>query len=353
MRAFIIAAAVLAAGPALAYDGWHLEDATVIAGKAAGWDYVEFNATSGNLYLGHRKEGLQVYDPRTKKLVATIGDTATHSANGATLMPEFDLGIANNEDGTITPFKISTHVAQPSVKLADEVDTSHYDPASKRIVVNVAPDKAGTDLVVLQAPTLARVGTIRVPSRKSEGAVADGKGKFFLAEQDLGKIAVIDPAAMKLVAEWQIAGCGKPTGVAVDTVHDRLFVSCRSTATTKPAFVVLNSQTGALLFSVEIGDGSDSAVFDQATRRIFSANGVNANLSVIEQIDADHYKLVETLGTRAGIKVLAMDHAAGKLYSITAEASADTAKKINISVSPYYGNTFRPNTFTVLTFGRD
>ena len=346
------AAAMLVTAPALAFDGWHLLDATVIPGVASGWDYISFDTQGGHVYLGHRKDGLQVFDPRAKKVVATITDTAAHSSNGATLIPEFDLGISNNEDGTITPFKISTHAASPAVKLAEEIDTSHYDPATKRIVVNVNPGKDGTELVVLQAPKLDKVGTIKVPSRKAEGAVADGKGKFFLAEQDLGKIAVLDTKEMKVTAEWTVAGCGKPTGMDVDPATDRLFVSCRSTATTKPAFVVLKTTDGSVVFSVEIGDGSDGVIYDAVRHRIFSANGVHANLSVIEQVDADHYKLVETLGTRAGVKVLAFDAKANRLYSMVAEGSADAGKKINTAVSPYYANTFLANTFTVLTYGK-
>ena len=293
-----------------------------------------------------------MFDPRTKKLVATITDTAKHSANGATLMPEFDLGISNNEDGTITPFKLSTLAASPAVKLAEEIDTSHYDPATKRIVVNVNPGKDGTELLVLQAPKLDKVGTIKVASRKAEGAVADGKGKFFLAEQDLGKIAVLDTKDMKVTAEWTVAGCAKPTGMDVDPATDRLFVSCRSGGGNKAAFVVLKTSDGSVLFSTEIGDGSDGVIYDAARHRIFSANGVHANLSVIEQVDADHYKLVEVLGTRAGVKVLAFDAKANRLYSMVAEGSADAAKKINTAVSPYYANTFLANTFTVLTYGK-
>ena len=186
------AAAMLVTAPALAFDGWHLLDATVIPGVASGWDYISFDTQGGHVYLGHRKDGLQVFDPRAKKVVATITDTAAHSSNGATLIPEFDLGISNNEDGTITPFKISTHAASPAVKLAEEIDTSHYDPATKRIVVNVNPGKDGTELVVLQAPKLDKVGTIKVPSRKAEGAVADGKGKMFVNIEDKNEVVAIN-----------------------------------------------------------------------------------------------------------------------------------------------------------------
>ena len=93
-------AAICAATPALAIDGWHLITTTTIESKTSTWDYIAFEASTKRLYLGHRKEGLQVFDPATQKLLGVVGDTAAHSANGAAFAPEFDLGISNNEDGT-------------------------------------------------------------------------------------------------------------------------------------------------------------------------------------------------------------------------------------------------------------
>ena len=93
-------------------------------------------------------------------------------------------------------------------------------------------------------------------------------------------------------------------------------------------------------------------VFDPVTRRLFSANGIDANLSVVEQVDANTYKMVETLGTEAWVKVLAMDHAANRLYSMTAHGTSDASKKINTAVSPYYINTVFPNSFRVLTYSK-
>lgn len=350
VRAAILAAALLVTTPALAFDGWHLESSTTIDSKSSTWDYVAFEPGRKLVYIGHRREGLQVFDAAARKLVAVIGDTAAHSANGASFAPAFDLGISNNEDGTYTPFKLSTLEAGASVKIAEGIDTSHYDEASKRFVFNTEPDKDGTDLVVMDAATQAIAGKIRVTTRKAEGAAADGKGRFFLAAQDQDSILVLDTKALTVAATWKIAACGKPTGVDVDPERDRVFVSCRGNGAVKPALVVLNAATGEMVFSTEIGGGSDSMVFDAASHRLFSANGVNANLSVVEQIDADHYKLIETLGTQAWVKVLAMDHAAGRLWSITADGTADAGKKINTAVSPWYINTVFPGTFRVLSF---
>ncbi len=348
----LLAALLLTASPALAFDGWHLVSSTPIESKTSTWDYVALEATTNKLYIGHRKEGLQVFDPVTNKLVGVVGDTASHSADGAAFAPEFDLGVSNNEDGTYTPFKLSTLAAQPSVKIADGIDTSHYDPASKRFVFNVEPDKDGTELIVVDAATLKDVGHIKVATRKAEGAVADGAGRFYLAGQDRDVIYVLDTKALTVVGEFAAPVCAKPTGIAVDVVGHRLFASCRGSATVKPAMVVLNADTGALVFSTEIGGGSDSMIYHAATHRLFSANGVNANLSVIEQTGPDSYKVLETLGTQAWVKVLAINTAGDRLYSITAEGSSDTSKKILTAVSPYYLNTVFPNTFRVLTFGK-
>ena len=57
-RAAAALACLVAAGPAVAYDGWHLEHAITFPGKSSGWDYVSFDAMNDHVFLGHRKDGL-------------------------------------------------------------------------------------------------------------------------------------------------------------------------------------------------------------------------------------------------------------------------------------------------------
>ena len=346
-------AALAIAGPALAYDGWHLEHAVTLEGKGAGWDYVSFDAKNDHVFIGHRKEGLQVYDPKTMKVIKTIAGTAEASSNGAVIIPELDLGISNDENGTLIPFKLSTLEAQPAIKAGEDLDTSHYDPASKKLVLNMGPGKTGTELVMLDVPSMKEGGKLEVPSRKVEGADSDGKSAFYLAGQDLDKLYKIDVAAGKLTATFDTApSCGKPTAVTVDAADDRVIVSCRGHDAIKPSLTVFDGATGKVVYSAEIGGGTDSVIYDAGTKRIFTANGVSANLNVFAQKGPDSYEPVETLGTRAGLRTMAMDHAGQKIYGVTAEGTADAGKKILTAVSPFYANTVFPNSFTVLTFGK-
>ena len=347
------AAAILASvAPAAAFDGWHLEQATIIEGKGSAWDYVSLDPVHDRLFIGHRKEGLQVFDLNTRKLVKIIDGTLAASSNGATLVPEHDLAVSNNENGTIIPFRLSTLEAQAPIKLGEELDSSHYDPINQRLAVNMAADKDGTDVVLIDVPSLAVAGKVRLPSTKLEGAASDGKGAFLIAARDANKVFRIDTKAAKSLGEWPTPGCAQTNGLTVDTANRRVFLGCRGSDTVKPSFAVMNADSGAIIYTSEIGGGNDAVVYDADLKRIFLANGVGAVINVFEQVDADTYRPVETLGTRAGVRTMAIDPKTKRLHAVGGEGSADAGKKILTSVSPFYANTFFPNTFTVLTYAR-
>jgi DNA-binding beta-propeller fold protein YncE len=347
-----VAAVVSLPLPAVAFDGWHLDNATAIPGKGSAWDYVSLDAARGHLFIGRRGAGLQVYDLASHKALGIIGTTANDSANGATLIPEMDLGISYNENGTITPFKLSTLEAQASIKLGDELDATHYDPATKRIIVNMAAGKDGTELQVLEAPSLKKVGSIKVSTKKPEHAEADGLGNFYMASRDENSVYRINTKDMTVTAQWPTPGCAQTNGLALDAANHRIFLGCRGSATVKPSFAVMDADNGAILYTYEIGGGNDDVVFDAELKRVFLTNGVNSVLNVFEQVDANTYKPSEALGTMAGVRTMAMDHKTKKIYAITAEGSADYSKKITTSVSPYYANTFFDNKFFVLTYSK-
>lgn len=342
-RVYLLAASMGLAisSPAFAFDGWHQESATAIPSKNAGYDYISYDAQNNRLFLGHRKEGLQIFDVANKKLIKALDGTPDHSSNGALLLPEHDLGISNNEDGTITPFKLSTLEPKEAVKLADGIDTSHYDAGSKRIVVNTAAGKDGTELIVLDVPSLNKVGSIKVGTVKAEHAEGDGKGNFYLASRDPAKLYRIDVRNMKVTAEWDTPGCAQTNSLAYDAANNRIFLGCRGSDTVKPSLAVVNADTGAVIYTTEIGANNDGVIFDPETKRIFAANGNSANINVIEQVDANTYRPIETLSTHPTVKTIAYDHKNKRLFAMGAETSMDhQTKKV----------TIMPNSFMVYSY---
>jgi hypothetical protein len=348
--ALLVAAFV--SGPAAAFDGWHLDQVTTVPSKGSSWDYLSVDEANQRLFIGHRKEGLRVFDLKSNKVVKVIDHTVAESSNGATLLPEFDLGISNNQDGSITPFKLSTLEAMQPIKLGKELDTSHYDPVTKRLVFNMAPGESGSDLIVMQVPSLQVVGKINVPTRKPEHAESDGKGNFFLTARDLDTVYRLDIQNLKVTATWPVPECGQTNGLAMDAESNRLFIGCRGRGSKPPMFLVLDSTNGKTVYSETVGAGNDGVIYDRDLKRIFLANGAHAVMNVFEQVDADHYKQAEALGTRANVRTFAMDSRSKKIYSFAAEGSADYAKKVLTEITPFYSNTFFPDTFAVLRFSK-
>jgi hypothetical protein len=304
-----------------ALDGWHVESTTPIEAKTPGFDYISYDASTNKVFLGHRKEGMQVFDPAAKKVVKVIDGTPAHGGNGALLLPEFDLGLSNNQDGTITPFKLSTLEASEPINIGHPIDTSHYDAASRRIVVNVEADKEGTDLVVLEVPSLKTVGTIRVATKKAEHAQADGNGNFYLASRDPAKVYRIDTRNMTVTGEWETPGCAQTTGLAVDAVNKRIFLGCRTSGDVKAVLAVMNADTGAIIYTGAIGNGNDGVVYDAQSKRIFASNSSVPNINVFEQVDADHYNPLDTIETHPPVKVLAYDSKNQKLFTMGMEVA--------------------------------
>ncbi len=334
----------LLATAASAAPFYRLESATTLKGKSPDWDYVALDATRPYLFIGRRGDGAAVFDLAAKKVLKTLDQS--EGAGAIRLVPEFDLGYTANEDGTSTMFKLSTLKTLKRVAFGKDCDSVFYDPKSKQLVFTMGDSEA---LAFMDAKTGSVGGTLKMDSHKLDGSAPDGQGNMFVAERDKNRVAKIDVAQRKLLAEWPTEGCVQPTGLDYDPASKRIFVGCRGD---KPVLAVLDADSGKVATTLPIGHGVDGVVFDAATRQIYTSNGVDANLVVYAQADADHYKLVEAATTRPYARTMALDAKTKKVYVVTAEGVADPSKKINTAVTAFYPNTYYDDTFTVLTYSR-
>lgn len=344
-RALATAAAAVLAAFTLTPAGaqFHrLESAVVLKSAAPGWDYVTLDPARGYLFIGMRDDGVAVYDVNTKKLVRKIDKS--EGANAAVLVPEFDRGYTVNEDGTTTAFQLSTLKTLERIKVGEDADSAFYEPVSKQLAFTMGGSKK---MGFVDARTGKPVGELAVDSTKLDGTVADGKGNLLMALRDRNAVIRIDVANRKVTDEWKTAPCEEPTGIAYDEANKRVFVGCRGK---NPVLVVMDTQSGKMIKTLEIGRGNDGVIFDPSTRKIYTSNGVDANLVIYDQVDADNYKLAEATTTRPYARTMALDPNTKKVYLVTAEGTADPARKISKGVAPFYPNRYFPDTFTVLTY---
>ena len=343
MRPLLIAlAALLVSAASHAQNFYRLESAVALKSAAPDWDYLTLDADRGHLFIGRRAEGAVVYDLKSKRVLRTLDNS--QDAGGVILVPEFDRGFTANEDGTTTIFQLSTLKTLNRIKFGDSCDFGFYDPVTQQIAFTMGDSQA---VAFVDAKSGQVRGQLKIDSKKLDGSVPDGEGHMLMALRDHNKVVKIAMASRSVVAEWPTTGCEQPTGIAFDRAGQRVFVGCRGA---RPVLAVMDAKSGAVVTTLEIGRGNDGVVFDAAGRKIYTSNGVDANLVIYEQVDADTYKLSQAVTTRPYARTMAFDAASKKVYLVTAEGLADPAKKINKAVAPFYPNSYFPDTFTVLTY---
>ena len=130
-----------------------------------------------------------------------------------------------------------------------------------------------------------------------------------------------------------------PTGLAIDIKNKRLFAGCDK------VMVVMNAENGNIVTTVPIGDGCDGLVFDAALKTIFTSNG-EGTISVIKELSADKYKLVENAKTLKGARTIALDEQSHLLYLPTADFAPPAVS------APHTRPEMIPGSFKVIAVGK-
>lgn len=339
----VVSAFLSLAAPASEQQFYRLESAVALKGAAPSWDYVTFDPARSYLFLGRRKDGVTIYSVAAKKVIGAIKDSA--EANATTLVPEFDRGYTTNEDGSTTIFQLSSLKTLHRIKFAESADSAVYEPVTRQVMFTVGDSKK---IVFLDPKQDTVAGELTLEGMKLEHPTADGQGNVFIAERDRDSVVRIDAKLRKATAEWKTPGCEEPNGLAFDSAHKRLLIGCRGKGK-NPVLAVMDSESGKVTATTEIGRGNDGVIYDADTRKIYTSNGIDANLVVIDQVDPDTYKLAEAATTRPYARTMALDPKTKKVYLVTAEGTVDPAKKVNRAVASFYPNVYFADTFTLLT----
>ncbi|MDB6128300.1 MAG: hypothetical protein JWM35_2196 [Verrucomicrobia bacterium] len=345
---FALAATLVLAGTGFAAQAapfYRLESALTIKSPTnPSWDYLTFDDAHDLLFIARRDDGILIYDAKTKKVIGALEDSA--GGNSTILVPEFDRIYVINQNGTAKIYQYSTRKPIGSVKVGEDADNGFYDPVTKQLLITQGDSSQAT---FLDAKTGTINGVLKVESESLEGTVADGEGNYLMALRDKDKVIRIDARTRAITGEWKTEGHVLPTGVAFDGANKRLFVSTRGA---NPSLLVFDTTAGKIVAQPAIGGGNDQVVFDPETRKIYTANGFDGTMVIIDQVDANTYNLAEATTTRPYARTLALDPKTKTVYLTTAEGTVDPAKKRRTQITEFYPNTYFKDTFTLLTYTR-
>jgi DNA-binding beta-propeller fold protein YncE len=292
--------------------GFAIRDARPLLDGGLGWDHISIDVGHRHVFVGRGESGLAVLDADTGSYLRSIPETK--GSHGAAVAPDLGVGFSDNgKGGDLTIFDLATLQPKAHLSVGANTDGVFYDPATRTALVN---NGEGGHATIFDPVAVRVLGGIDLATKKPEFAVVDRSA--FIDLQDRNSVARIDLRTRNLAEVWPVSGCELPSSIAIDEANNRLFVGCRGK---EPTMAVLDAANGHVVSTLPIGAGNDWAGFDAERRVAFFANGQSANLTVIRQIDADHYREDETVGTRPLARTGAFDPRTGTVYLMTAQYS--------------------------------
>ena len=301
----------------------------IAVGGEGGWDYITVDGAASRIYASHATTAV-VVDIKTGKVIGSIPDTK--GIHGIALAPEINRGYTSNgRDSSVTAFDLVTLKPVETFKISGaNPDCILYDPFSKKLFTFNGRSSNATVIDVKDNKVIATIPL----SGKPEFATTDGQGKIFVNIEDKSTITVIDAKEYKVVQNWSIAPGEEPSGLALDIETHRLFSVCSN-----KLMVVTDAVTGNVIATLPIGDRCDGVTFDPAKKIAYSSNG-DGTITVVQEIDANTFKVIENVKTQVGARTIAVDKVTHHLYLPTAEFGAPVAGERRPPI--------KPNSFTIL-----
>lgn len=288
--------------------------ATAPLGAPDRWDYVVFDKASGQVFVAHG-DRLSVVNGRTGAVVGEIPGFPGGTHGIAISVPNGRGYTDDGRAGVVKSFDLKTLKVEKTIPAQTDADGITLDPLTGHVFV---VDGDSGKITVIDPVSDTAITTID-GGAQLEYAVADNVGKVYVNGAANNEILRVDARTNAIDARWPVPDCTSPHGLAIDPKRHRLFSSCVNSR-----LVVLNTDTGAEIAALPIGRGTDAAAFDPVRQRVFSSNGIDGTLTVIQQGDQDDYKVIDTVKTAVSGRTLGIDPVTGRLYIAVASIDPDS-----------------------------
>jgi YVTN family beta-propeller protein len=265
-------------------------------GGANSWDYITVDPEQHRIYVSNGTR-VAILDELSGDSVGVIPNT--NGVHGIAFVSALGKGYTSNgRSNSSTVFDLKTNKIITEVKTGENPDAIFYDDYSKKVFVFNGRSKNAT---VIDPATDKVIATIDLGG-KPETGVSDGKGMVLVNIEDTSEIAEINATSFKVEKRWKLDEGEEPTGLAIDRNTKRLFVGCSN-----KLMLVLDAVSGKTLAKLPIGNGCDGVAFDPTLKLAFASNGQDGTLSVIQEVNAGKFEVVQTVKTEVRARTLTVD----------------------------------------------
>lgn len=247
---------------------------------------------------------VEVLETLTEKRIHTI--TGLPHPQGAAYVPEFKKLFVSSRDGKLYVYDGASYDLITSLAFDDDVDNLRYDDVSKRVYV-AHGDGETAGIAVISAETNQRLALDFKLGAHPESFQLEKSGPaIFVNLPDLNQIAVINRVT-HAITKWPFPQLQGNFPMTLDEANHRLFVASR----TPPRLIVLDAASGHLIAAIRCAADADDLYYDASFRRVYIPGG-QGFISVFEQSDADHYRLLAEIPSALGARTAGYASRIGK-----------------------------------------
>lgn len=275
-----------------------------MAGVEGRIDHLAVDLAARRLFICALGNGtLEVVDLEKGQRVQSI--SGFKEPQGIVFLPKTKtVVVASGGDGHLSflegpPFKVSK-----ALSLGEDADNVRYDPQQELIYVGHG-DGA---LAIVDAVKREQIGDVPLEAHP-ESFQRESSGRVFVNEARGARVAVVDVARKAVTSRWELGGASANYPMALDEAHHRLFVGTRQ----PPRLIVLDTETGKVVASLETEADVDDIFHDAARRRVYVIGG-GGSVVVYDQASPDRYAERARVRTAEGARTGLFAPESGHLF---------------------------------------
>ena len=315
-------------------QAWLAESAQTIPSTDTAWGGIALEPGGERLFIARQADGLLVWNTKTRE-ARTVEDS--RGAAVVVLVP--GRAYAVTTEGALLTIDLATLKVLGRTDLgAGDIAHGVFDPGQNRVQFVTGPRGEKSAWVTVDAGSGQVLGRTEFNSRAMAMPAIGPEGVVFAPMRDRSLLQQLDPKDLSVTKTWRLGECQQPSAALWDGAARRVLMACRGE---KPVFVALDPGAGVVA-TVPIGRGAEAIAFDPVRRLVVVANGGDGTISVIRQDGPNEYALAETIATRPGARVLAMDEATRRLFTV----AATTTQPAGEGKAPLH----HPDSFSILTY---
>ena len=250
-----------------------------LPGPAVRFDYQSLDAKNGRLYMAHMNaDQLVVFDTQKRQVVANLdGFKRIH---GVIAVPDVDRVFASaTGEHRMVAVDMSTLKIVGSAGPINYPDGLAFSPSTRRVFVS--DERGGVDAVV-DAQTNKLITSIPLGGGAGNTVYDSGSGHILVAVHGANELVSIDPAAMKIIGRYRLAGIENPHGIALDQANRLAFVAGEE----NHSLAVFDLNAMKLLAVHQVGEDPDVLAFDPGLERLY-VSAESGRVTVLEESNRD------------------------------------------------------------------